>query len=279
MVAGYNTISMGSGRKEFHPKKPRPGLEEYMKEAGQNVLKQIGGAGNVDECVVGNFIAARYNNQANLAAFFPTIDEGLKFKPCVRVEGACGTGALALVAGIKSVLAETAEVVLDAEDHVLVRRDLDTAGDPGTRAKLEILAGLPEAAGRIGRPRIRLAYRLTPRRILGCDRAQAVEFVRTGTADQLLESEETNVPAGSGTYTLGAIAGEFIPTTPSEYPFFDDIAEAEAAIILGNRVDIILDSNLRAGSFIKDAAYAGALDGVNGFEDAAGTKFRRIQFE
>jgi len=112
MVAGYNTISMGSGRKEFHPKKPRPGLEEYMKEAGQGVLQQIGGAANVDECVAGNFIAARYNKQANLAAFFPFIDEGLKFKPCIRVEGACGTGALALATGVKSVLAETAEVVL-----------------------------------------------------------------------------------------------------------------------------------------------------------------------
>lgn len=112
MVAGYNTISMGSGRKEFHPKKPRPDLEDYMKEAGQSVLKQIGGAANVDECVVGNFIAARYNKQANLAALFPYIDEGLKFKPAIRVEGACGTGALALATGVKSILAETAEVVL-----------------------------------------------------------------------------------------------------------------------------------------------------------------------
>lgn len=112
MVAGYNTISMGTGRKEFNPKKERPGLEEYMKEAGQGTLKQIGGAKNVDECVVGNFIAARFNRQSNLAGFFPFIDEGLKYKPCTRTEGACGTGALALASGIRSVLAETAEVVL-----------------------------------------------------------------------------------------------------------------------------------------------------------------------
>lgn len=112
MVAGYNTISMGTGRKEFNPKKERPGLEEYMKEAGQAVLKQIGGAANVDECVVGNFIGARFNRQANMAGFFPFVDEGLKYKPCTRVEGACGTGALALMNGIRSVLAETAEVVL-----------------------------------------------------------------------------------------------------------------------------------------------------------------------
>lgn len=112
MVAGYNTISMGSGRKEFHPKKARPGLEEYVKEAGENVLKMIGGADKVDECVMGNFIASRYNRQGNMAGFFPMIDKGLTFKPCIRVEGACGTGALALATGIKSVLAETAEVVL-----------------------------------------------------------------------------------------------------------------------------------------------------------------------
>lgn len=112
MVAGYNTISMGTGRSEFHPRKPRPGLEDYIKEAGTAVLQQIGGAENVDECVMANFIASRYNRQANLAAFFPYIDKGLTYKPCVRVEGACATGGLGLVTGIKSVLAETAHVVL-----------------------------------------------------------------------------------------------------------------------------------------------------------------------
>lgn len=112
MVAGYNTIALGTGRKEFNPKKERPGLEEYIKEAGQGTLKQIGGAQNVDECVIGNFMAARFNRQANLAAFFPFVDEGLRYKPAIRVEGACATGGLALMSGIKSVLAETAEVVL-----------------------------------------------------------------------------------------------------------------------------------------------------------------------
>ena len=112
MVAGYNTVSLGTGRKEFHPKKPRPGLDDYIKEAGQGVLQQIGGAKNVDEAVFGNFIGARFYRQAILAAFMPFIDEGLRYKPAVRVEGACASGALALVTGIRSVLAETAEVVL-----------------------------------------------------------------------------------------------------------------------------------------------------------------------
>jgi acetyl-CoA acetyltransferase len=112
MVAGYNTISMGTGRKEFNPKKERAGLEEYLKEAGQGTLQQIGGAKNVDEGVVGNFMAARFNNQGHLGAFMAMIDQGLRYKPSLRVEGACASGGLALVSGIKSVLSESADTVL-----------------------------------------------------------------------------------------------------------------------------------------------------------------------
>ena len=112
MTGGYNTISLGTGRSEFNPKKPRPGIEHYIKEAGNGTLKQIGGPDNVDESVIGNFMAARFNKQANLPGFVPYIDSKLEFKPASSVEGACGSGGLALMSGIKSVLAETADVVL-----------------------------------------------------------------------------------------------------------------------------------------------------------------------
>ncbi|HAF28434.1 MAG TPA: 3-ketoacyl-CoA thiolase [Bacteroidales bacterium] len=112
MTAGYNTISLGTGRKEFHPKKPRPGIEHYIQEAGQGTLKMIGGAKNVDEGVVGNFMASRFVKQAHLGAFMPMIDEGLRNKPSLRVEGACASGGLSLITGIKSVLSESADVVL-----------------------------------------------------------------------------------------------------------------------------------------------------------------------
>lgn len=112
MVAGYNTVSLGTGRKEFHPKKPRPGIEHYIKEAGQGTLAQIGGAKNVDEGVISNFIASRYNNQGNLPGFMPMIDEGLRYKPVTRVEGACGSGGLALGTSIKFILSGTSDVIL-----------------------------------------------------------------------------------------------------------------------------------------------------------------------
>lgn len=111
-TCGYNTIFLGTGRSEFHPKKPRPGLEEYIKEAGQGVISQIKDANLIDEGVISNFIAARFNRQAHLAAMIPMIDATLTYKPCTRVEGACASGGLALSNAIKSVLAETADVVL-----------------------------------------------------------------------------------------------------------------------------------------------------------------------
>ncbi|MBD3334763.1 MAG: 3-ketoacyl-CoA thiolase [Candidatus Eisenbacteria bacterium] len=111
-AAGAYTISLGTGRKEFHPKKPRPGLEHYIQEAGRAVIEQIPDPGVIDECVVGNFMAARFNRQGNLAALMPTIHPSLEYKPSVRCEGACGSGGLAVLTGIKTVAAGLADVVL-----------------------------------------------------------------------------------------------------------------------------------------------------------------------
>ncbi len=111
-TAGYNTVSFGSGRKEFHPKKSRPGLEHYITEAGKGVIDQINDAANIDEGVIGNFMAARFNKQGNLASLMVNIHPSFEFKPMVRVEGACGSGGLSLSTAVKSILAETADVVL-----------------------------------------------------------------------------------------------------------------------------------------------------------------------
>jgi ferredoxin--NADP+ reductase len=75
------------------------------------------------------------------------------------------------------------DVVLDAADHELVRRDLVVESDPLTHNKLEILAKLGDASVPITRPRIRLVYHLTPQRLLGGDRVDGVAFTVTGTDD------------------------------------------------------------------------------------------------
>jgi len=83
-------------------------------------------------------------------------------------------------------LTTTHEVVLSAEDHDLVRQDLLTESDPLTRNKLELLVKLGDASAPIVRPRIRLAYRLTPLRVLGDEKVEGVAFTVTGT-DEIRE--------------------------------------------------------------------------------------------
>lgn len=112
LTAGYNTVFLGSGRKEFHPKKPRPGIRHYITEAGKGVLAQVNNPAAIDEGVISNFMAARYNRQGNLAAFFPAIDPAFKYLPSTRVEGACGSGGLGIYTAMKSILSGVSDVVL-----------------------------------------------------------------------------------------------------------------------------------------------------------------------
>ncbi len=110
VTAGYNTISFGSGRKEFHPKKPMPKIEDYLKETAEGTLKQLPNP-EFDEGVIGNFMAGRFIKQAHLAAFLPFMVPNLKGKPCIRVEGACASGGLSLATGIRSILTGLADSV------------------------------------------------------------------------------------------------------------------------------------------------------------------------
>ncbi|ORB14821.1 FAD-dependent oxidoreductase [Mycobacterium noviomagense] len=109
-------------------------------------------------------------------------------------------------------LTTTAEVVLDAHDHDLVRRDLASVSDTLTRQKLEILSKLGDGSSPATRPRIRLAYQLTPRRVLGGQRATGVEFCVTGT------DEVRQLDAGLVLTSIG-YRGKPIRDLP-----FDDVA-------------------------------------------------------
>ena len=112
LTAGFNTIFLGSGRKEFHPKKPRPGIDHYIIEAGKGTVAQIHHPERIDEGVISNFMAARFNRQGNLAAFIPAVHPALRYKPCSRIEGACGSGGLGVYTAVKSVLSGVSDVVL-----------------------------------------------------------------------------------------------------------------------------------------------------------------------
>lgn len=110
-------------------------------------------------------------------------------------------------------LTNTADVVLDDADHDRVRRDLAAVEDSLTRSKLEIVSKLGNAAAPISRPRIRLAYELTPKRVVGPERVTAAEFTVTGT--ETVTTLETGL-------MLSSIGYRGKPIT--DLPFDDDAA-------------------------------------------------------
>ena len=121
-------------------------------------------------------------------------------------------------------LTSKVEVVLDAADRALVHRDLELVNDPVTAAKLEILARLPDSEAPLTGTRIRLAYRLTPHRILGPDRIRGVEFIRTDTT-------ATTVLDTGLLLTSTGYRGAPVPGLP-----FDD-----AAAVVPNKAGRVID--------------------------------------
>ncbi|MDB2614332.1 hypothetical protein N9Y92_04170 [Chlamydiales bacterium] len=109
-AAGYTTTFFGPGRPEFNPKKEMPSFETYLLETAEGTLNQLKGE-DFDEGILGSFMPGRYINQGNIAGFLPMMVPSLKGAPCIGVEGACGTGGKAIVAGIKTLLSDLADSV------------------------------------------------------------------------------------------------------------------------------------------------------------------------
>ncbi|UVO12384.1 FAD-dependent oxidoreductase [Mycobacterium sp. SVM_VP21] len=144
-------------------------------------------------------------------------------------------------------LTQTAEVVLDAEDHARVRDDLARVQDTLTRQKLEILSKLGDASAPITRPRIRFAYELTPARVLGDGRCSAVEFTVTGT-DQV-----RRIDAGLVLTSIG-----YHGTPIADLPFDD------AAGVVPNEGGRVIDP--ATGERVPGAYVSGWIKrGTNGF--------------
>jgi ferredoxin--NADP+ reductase len=110
-------------------------------------------------------------------------------------------------------LTVASRVVLSADDHDLVRADLADCSDRLTRHKLETLASLDVYDEHDDGPVVRLAYRMTPSRVIGEERARGVEFAVAGTDDT------TEVEAGLVLSSIG-YRGRPVP----ELPFDDDAA-------------------------------------------------------
>jgi len=110
-VAGATSTFMGPGRPEFDPKN-LPSFKDHLIESISETLKQ--GDYVFDEGVISSFMPGPFFQQGHLGAFLPAFVPSLLGKPCLSIDGACGSGGRALTHAIKTILSGEAEQVFVA---------------------------------------------------------------------------------------------------------------------------------------------------------------------
>lgn len=125
LVGGDLTPFIGKHHPDFiwkkHPdfgKKENPTLEELLSKAINGALEKTGvDAEAIDKGYIGNFAGELFSNQGHMGAMAVRANEKLQGKPFTRVEGACASGGLAVIAGIDALNAGN-DVVLAAGAEV-----------------------------------------------------------------------------------------------------------------------------------------------------------------
>ncbi len=110
VVGGAITPFIGKHNPDFiwkrHPdfgKKENPTLEGHLTAAITACLENTGvEASAIDKGYIGNFAGELFCHQGHLGSMAVRADEGFNGKPFMRVEGACASGGLGLVAAIDS---------------------------------------------------------------------------------------------------------------------------------------------------------------------------------
>ena len=113
LIGGAHSGFIGKFHPDFiwkgHPdfgKRQNPTLEQHLKTAVLAALEQTGvPAAAVQKGYVGNFTGELFAKQGHLGAIVASAHPDLKYKPFARLEGACASGGLALVAGVDAVSA------------------------------------------------------------------------------------------------------------------------------------------------------------------------------
>ncbi|MFT4704129.1 MAG: acetyl-CoA acyltransferase [Bradymonadia bacterium] len=113
IVGGAITPFIGKHSPDFiwkrHPdfgKRENPTLEETMHQATAEALENSGvDASMIEKGYVGNFAGELFNNQGHLGSMVARGNKALDGVPFTRVEGACASGALAVIGAIESLQA------------------------------------------------------------------------------------------------------------------------------------------------------------------------------
>ncbi len=141
VAGGAHTPFIGKGHPDFiwkrHPdfgKRNNPTLRELLTQAVADAAEATGAdLAQVDKGYVANFVGELFVNQGHLGAALAGVDPALGGKPCMRVEGACASGGLAMACGVDALRAG-ADVVLVAGVEVQTTASARVGGDYLARA-------------------------------------------------------------------------------------------------------------------------------------------------
>jgi acetyl-CoA acyltransferase len=113
LAGGAHTPFIGKFHPDFiwkgHPdfgKRDNPTLEDYTRKPALEALADAGvAAADVEKAYVGNFAGELFSQQGHLGAVLASAHPDLDGKPIMRVEGACASGGLAVLAGVDAIQA------------------------------------------------------------------------------------------------------------------------------------------------------------------------------
>lgn len=121
IAGGAHTPFIGKGHPDFiwkgHPdfgKRDNPALEDLLTSAVRGAIDDTGlDPSQVDRLYVGNFVGELFSSQGHLGAAMVGAHPAFAGKPAARLEGACASGGLAVLAGLDAIAAG-ADLVLVA---------------------------------------------------------------------------------------------------------------------------------------------------------------------
>lgn len=141
VVGGAHTKFIGKGHPDFvwkrHPdfgKRENPTLRQLLDEAVAGALADTGvDPATVDRLYVGNFVGELFVNQGHLGSALAGSHPAFAGKPAARLEGACASGGLAVLAGLDAIAAG-ADTVLVAGVEVQTTQSARVGADYLARA-------------------------------------------------------------------------------------------------------------------------------------------------
>lgn len=141
VVGGAHTPFIGKGHPDFiwkrHPdfgKRENPTYDQLLKEAVDGLIADTGlNPELVDRLYLGNFTGELFVHQGHMGAALVGTNQAFKGKPAARLEGACASGGLAILAGLDAIAAG-ADIVLVAGVEVQTTVSARIGGDYLARA-------------------------------------------------------------------------------------------------------------------------------------------------